>query len=26
LSEIGIARVSQKISGDKIQFILEEYS
>ena len=26
LSEIAIARVSQKISGDKIQFILEEYS
>ena len=26
LSEIAIARVSQKISGEKIQFILEEYS
>jgi len=26
LSEIAIARVSQKITGDKIQFILEDYS
>jgi len=26
LSEIAIARVSQKISGDEIQFIVEDYS
>ncbi|MDG1423704.1 MAG: biotin-dependent carboxyltransferase family protein [Flavobacteriaceae bacterium] len=26
LSEIAIARLSQKISGDKIQFIIEDYS
>ena len=26
LSEIAIARVSQKITGDKIQFIIEDYS
>ena len=26
ISEIAIARVSQKITGDKIQFILEDYS
>jgi allophanate hydrolase subunit 2 len=26
LTEIAIARVSQKITGDKIQFILEDHS